>query len=96
MPVTRAALLAAVLTLAACAGPIGAPPPVPPPQPETVPLRPASGEDLIWRPGHWNWDGRGYAWVPGEYERFTGQRVFQQGHWRQDSTGWTWVPARWL
>ena len=41
-------------------------PPVPPPMTETIPKPPVSGEQLLWQPGHWDWNGSGYVWQPGE------------------------------
>jgi len=89
--------MASLLAVMACAGPVGTPPPVPPPQAEAQPLPPVSAEVQIWRPGHWDWDGRGYVWVRGEFQvkgNLSGQ--FQQGHWRQDQGGWVWQSWRWL
>ena len=86
------------LGLAACAAPPPAPPPaIPPPQAESPPLPPLSAEVQVWRPGHWNWDGRGYVWIPGEYQtQGTHSAMFQLGYWRQNPMGWIWEPARWL
>jgi len=89
--------MASLLAVMACAAPMGAPPPVPPLQAEQQPLPPVSAEVQIWRPGHWEWDGRGYVWVPGQFQvkgNLTG--AYQQGHWQQDQGGWVWVPWRWL
>ena len=86
-----------VLALSGCAAPPAAPPAIPPPQAEAMPLPPLSAEVQVWRPGHWNWDGRGYVWIPGEFQlRGTHSATFQQGYWRQRPSGWTWEPARWL
>jgi len=84
-------------SLAACTVPMAAPPPVPPPQEEVKPLPPLSAEVQIWRPGFWEWDGRGYVWVPGEFQlRGTHSGLFQPGHWQQSQGGWVWQTARWL
>jgi WXXGXW repeat (2 copies) len=90
-------LLSLALVLAACGAVIGEPPAVPPPRPETLPLPPLSAEAQIWRPGHWDWDGRGYVWVPGEYQpRGTHSGVFQHGLWQRGPNGYGWYGARWL
>lgn len=87
------ALLGIVPFLNACAGP-GSPPPVPPLQPESRPLPPISAEVLIWRPGQWTWDGRGYNWIPGQYEqRGTHSGNWLPGHWEPNGI---WQPGRWL
>jgi hypothetical protein len=89
--------MAPLLALLACAPQVVAPPPVPPPQAEAQPLPPISADVQVWRPGHWEWDGRGYFWIPGEYQvkgNLSGQ--YQQGHWEQAPNGWVWVPWRWL
>jgi len=71
-------------------------PPVPPPMQETIPKPPVTGEALLWQPGHWNWNGNGYAWQPGEYVPAAGHgNLFQTGYWEQTPTGWRWVPAHW-
>lgn len=59
---------------------------------------PAPGRGYIWVNGYQRWDGRGYAWTPGRWERPPrsnarwqqhrwqkrrgGEWVFQEGHWR--------------
>ncbi|HUB15556.1 MAG TPA: YXWGXW repeat-containing protein [Acetobacteraceae bacterium] len=71
-------------------------PPVPPPMQETVPKPPVTGEALLWQPGHWNWNGNGYVWQPGEYVPAAGHgNLFQTGYWEQTPSGWRWVPAHW-
>jgi hypothetical protein len=71
-------------------------PPVPPPMQETIPKPPVSAVPLLWQPGHWNWNGRGYAWQPGEYVPAAGHGdLFQRGYWAETPSGWTWQPAHW-
>lgn len=86
--------------LAACAPTVETatfrPPPVPAPLTETIPNPPVSAEQLLWQPGHWNWNGSGYVWQPGEYVPATGHGpLFQPGYWEQSASGWTWQPAHW-
>ena len=84
-------LMGLLPVLGAC-GSSASRPPVPPLQAEAKPLPPISAEVLIWRPGHWTWDGRGYNWVPGQYEpRGTHSGNWQEGHWQQNGV---WQPAR--
>ncbi len=100
----RAATVALLLAglLAGCAteanGPSGANPypPVPALITEAMPKPPLSAEALMWQPGHWNWNGTGYVWLPGQYVPAAGHGpLFQQGYWRQSPSGWTWQPAHW-
>jgi len=71
-------------------------PPIPPPIAETIPKPPVSAETLLWQPGHWNWDGTGYAWQPGEYVPAAGHgALFQFGYWQQTPSGWVWVKGHW-
>ncbi|HUN44717.1 MAG TPA: YXWGXW repeat-containing protein [Acetobacteraceae bacterium] len=71
-------------------------PPVPAPLQETIPKPPVSGDALLWQPGHWNWNGNGYVWQPGEYVPAAGHgNLFQTGYWEQTPTGWRWMPAHW-
>ena len=89
--------LALVAGLSACATPVVPPPAVPPPQAEVQPLPPISAQELLWRPGHWEWDGRGYVWIPGEYvPRGNLSGAYQPSYWRQEGGGWVWQPWRWL
>lgn len=40
---------------------------------ETPPPRPKNcGADCRWSPGYWHWDGGGYVWVEGRWERQRG------------------------
>jgi len=40
---------------------------------ETPPPRPKDCEaDCRWSPGYWHWDGGGYVWVEGRWERGPG------------------------
>ncbi len=71
-------------------------PPVPPPLAETMPKPPVSAEKLLWQPGHWNWDGAGYNWAPGEWVPAAGHGpLWQPGWWSNSDGGWTWQPAHW-
>lgn len=66
----------------------------PPPRYEAVPPRPRGG--YIWRPGHWEWTGNRYGWVPGRYVyRQTGWHSWVNGHWAPGPGGGIWVPGHW-
>ena len=104
-PYLRLVILAGVLALAACEPPKPAAPvpganpnpPVPPPQAETMPKPPVSEQQLVWRPGEWEWVGSGYVWQSGDWEPIAGHsNEFLPGHWTQDSGTWGWVRGHWL
>jgi hypothetical protein len=66
----------------------------PPPRYEVIPTPPR--EFVEWRPGHWHWDGREYAWIPGEYvERPRREARWEPGHWAERPNGWVWVEGHW-
>ena len=96
-------LLATLLALGACVpeqttGPGPNPnPPVPPPQAETRPLPPVSEQQMIWRPGDWEWVGTGYVWQPGDWELLANHsNEFLPGHWEWQGTAWVWVRGHWM
>ena len=91
----RSLTLMPVLALAACVV-------VPPanPYPQAPPLRaefipPPPRERVVWQPGHWQWIGNGYSWLPGRYVEQFGRR-WEAAHWRWDGRRWDWVPGRWI
>ena len=94
---------AAPVLVPAAPAPVGAPvaaivvPTAPPaPRIEVVPPPPRPAEIVVSRPGHWRWDGREYAWVPGEYvDRPNRTSVWEPGRWVQSGSGWTWIEGRW-
>jgi WXXGXW repeat (2 copies) len=93
-----AAVTAACLALASCANG-GAPYPPPPPlQAEVIPKPPVTATPLMWQPGHWDWTGSGYTWVPGAYVPAAGHgAMWQQGYWAAAPDGsWVWQPAHWM
>ena len=72
-------------------------PPVPPVLSEQVPAPPASNVTLIWRPGHYLWDGRAYAWAPGAWVDRAGHgTLWQDGFWQRTDGRSVWVPAHWM
>jgi WXXGXW repeat (2 copies) len=89
------AALAAALCVAGCvvtpANPYPAPPPL---QAEVVPT-PAVGQ--VWEPGHWQWNGVQYAWVPGRYiAQAPGVTHWVHGRWVLQGGAWVWVPGHWV
>jgi len=72
-------------------------PPVPPIRAERVPAPPSSSVVMIWRPGHYDWNGVGYAWVAGEWVDRAGHgTLWQDGYWQQTNQTAVWVPAHWI
>ena len=90
-----AALFGVALNLTGCAAD-NAPPPVPPPMADAIPKPPVSPTQLIWQPGHWDWTGSSYVWVPGQYVPRGGHSdLWTPGYWEKTSSGWVWRPAHW-
>jgi hypothetical protein len=88
---------AGLLLLAGCAAFPNPNPPVPPLQAETIPLPPVTATLLIWQPGHWDWTGNGYVWVPGAYvPRGDHSDQWLPAHWALVGGSWVWQPAHWL
>jgi hypothetical protein len=69
--------------------------PVPPPRYEAVPP-PPPGPRAVWEPGHWQWDGRAYAWMGGRYIAYRPHHEhYMPGGWVRRGGGYVWVPAHW-
>jgi hypothetical protein len=61
---------------------------------EVIPVAP--NERVVWDPGRWSWDGRGYTWVAGRYvDRPYAQAVWEPGHWVDHGDGWVWDEGHW-
>ncbi len=94
------AAVIAVGLLAGCAGQTNTGanpyPPVPALLTEAMPKPPVTGEPLAWQPGHWDWNGTGYVWQPGQYVPAAGHgQLWQSGWWTRTPSGWSWQPAHW-
>lgn len=59
--------------------------------------RPRSpGRDFIWIEADNNWNGSGYDYVPGRWERRPAPRSkWVQGKWRHGNRGWYHNPGHW-
>jgi len=92
---TRAAVLAGLLlSVAGCVvEPANPYPPVPAPRVEVIP--PAPRPAAVWQPGHYQWNGRAYAWIPGRYVARAGGAHWVRGQWERRGREWVWVPAHW-
>jgi hypothetical protein len=67
----------------------------PPPPPRERPGPPPE-PGFVWINGYQNWDGRGYAWIPGHYERAPRPRaVWVPHHWAHQRGGWMMVEGHW-
>jgi len=90
--------LIVLLLLAGCATtPAGPPAPIPQPMAETVPPPPVSPVPLMWQPGHWDWTGSSYVWIPGQYVSTAGHSAtWMPGYWDASGSGWVWRPAHWV
>ena len=91
-----AALIGAAWILAGCTT-INPLVPVPAPMAETMPKPPVSAEPLIWQPGHWDWTGNAYVWIPGQYVSAEGHsNRWMWGFWEQTGAGQVWHSAHWM
>lgn len=86
-----------LLLLAGCAAAYPTHPPVPPIRAEQVPTPPPSQAVLIWQPGHFDWNGVEYVWIPGEWVDRAGHgTLWQDGYWQQSAQTSQWIPAHWM
>jgi hypothetical protein len=96
---TRIALSASFVGLAACYGP-------PPEGAVIVASRPpayreevvgvAPGPSFFWVAGFWEWGGAEYRWVPGRWvTRPYARAVWVRGRWHSTRRGWFWTPGHW-
>ena len=95
-PLLTAVLAGGLALLAGCAAGF-VPPPIPATMVEVMPNPPVSATPIIWQPGHWDWNGTGYVWTPGQYVPNPGHgNLFMPGWWAQTSAGWQWQPSHWM
>jgi YXWGXW repeat-containing protein len=67
-----------------------------PPVPAVEVVGAVPGPEFVWIPGHHRWDGNGYVWVEGRWERRPRPgAAWVQGHWNHDRHGWYWVEGHW-
>ena len=94
-------VLIGMLPLAACESyerETGICPVAPPMKAEEQPKPPVSEDEQLWQPGHWDWDGRTYAWRPGVWILRAGGNLWMDGHWTRDQipAPCAWVPSHWV
>ncbi len=69
----------------------------PPPRPVHVGvIGVAPGPGFVWVEGYHSWNGGGYVWVPGRWERppYPGG-IWVRPRYRHVHGGWAFVPGRW-
>ena len=72
-------------------------PPVPPLQAEEVPLPPVSSVEVVWKPGHFDWNGSDYIWISGEWVDRAGHgAMWQDGYWDGAGPAAVWIPGNWM
>ncbi len=77
---------------------VAAPPPPPTPPREVVVVRqsPRPAPDTVWVDGYWIYESRGYAWVPGHWERPPAHyRTFVAPHWAPRGRTQVYVRGYW-
>jgi hypothetical protein len=86
-----------LLLLCACASSSTPPAQMPPPMAETIPKPPVSPVPLSWQPGHWDWTGSSFVWVPGQYvDAARASGTWMPPFWEKTDSGWAWRSAHWL
>lgn len=70
-----------------------------PPQPieESPPDNKPEGDDVVWIPGYWAWDGEEneYLWISGFWRAVPPGRAWMPGHWQKAMDGYRWVSGYW-
>ncbi len=68
----------------------------PPDTPYEEKLVPNDPSHQLWRPGHWDYNGMEFTWVPGEMlTRPTLSAVWSADRWDKRTFGWAFVPGHW-
>lgn len=64
----------------------------PPPRAETVP---EARRGHLWVPGHWDWRGKRYVWVKGNYMRERRGYMYDQPAWEEREGKWHRTGGNW-
>lgn len=73
---------------------VAAPPPPPAPVREVVIAQPAP--DMVWVRGHYIYESRGYAWMPGHWERPPARyHSYVEPHWAPRGSSYVYVQGYW-
>ena len=70
----------------------------PPPNIEEIPpVEKPAGEQFIWVPGYWSWDGdrSSFIWVNGCWRVAPPNMYWVPGYWAQVANGWEWIAGFW-
>jgi hypothetical protein len=64
---------------------------------ELPPAERPRGDQFIWVPGYWSWDGdrNGYVWVSACWRVAPPKMQWVPGYWSQVPEGWEWVAGFW-
>lgn len=50
----------------------------------------------VWRPGHWDFDGKDFSWIHGEMmTRPSPTAVWSPDRWEHRGYGWAFIPGIW-
>lgn len=69
--------------------------PQPPAPPETAPPGTPPSADTFFVPGHWQWNGAGYAWVAGYWARVQPGYVWVAPHYQWTPGGYLFIAGYW-
>ena len=69
----------------------------PGPRYERIPPPPRHRREIVvWRQGHWHWNGRRWVWINGRYiDRPRRGAIWVPGHWEARGPGWAYIPGHW-
>jgi len=71
--------------------------PGPPPPSRTEPAQAPAIAVLVWTPGYWQWDGRGWLWIAGSWQvPPTPRAVWRATEWRAHGAVHILVPGGWI
>jgi hypothetical protein len=64
---------------------------------EMPPAEMPQGDNIVWIPGYWSWDGdrNNYIWVSGCWRAAPPNMSWVPGYWSQESDGWEWIAGFW-
>ncbi len=64
---------------------------------ETPPDEKPEGDNIVWIPGYWSWDGEAkeFVWISGFWRAVPPGRTWVPGSWQKVEDGWQWVSGYW-
>ncbi|HWR81738.1 MAG TPA: hypothetical protein VN285_00390 [Candidatus Deferrimicrobium sp.] len=65
---------------------------------EIPPTHRPRGDNYVWVPGYWSWDGDrdNYIWVSGCWRAAPPNMSWVPGYWSRETGGWEWVAGFWM